>query len=103
MSRLLAGPIVRRADPSRITIWVATRDLVDLEASVFTVDRRAPEDERVRLDRPIGEGRNARRAKLGEHLWIHLVELRPATGKPFTRGELLAYDIRDASSSLVNE
>lgn len=88
---LLAGPIVRRTEPSRVLIWVATSAPVSVEGRVllpaggdFLSD---PAGWRV-----VGGGRTES-VRIGERLFITLVALAPRGVQAFPHGTVLAYDL----------
>jgi hypothetical protein len=90
---LLAGPIIRRAEPGRVFIWAATRDDVRLDAAIFGAEATLKANPRV-----LGLGTNTRKVRLGQRLWIHLVEVRPTASGGLPRGAILAYDLIDGAS-----
>lgn len=81
-SELFAGPILRRADPRQVAVWVATTTDMRLEASV----------------RPAGTGdwtghtTAFHRVQLFDGLWVHLLRVTPDKGK-FPTGKLLEYSL----------
>ncbi|HSH62286.1 MAG TPA: hypothetical protein VK988_22080, partial [Acidimicrobiales bacterium] len=80
---VLAGPILRRTEPERVCIWLATSAARELSAEVFSLRSGEP--------RRVGGGRG-RRVRLGPGLYVHLVSAVP-DGERFPVDELLAYDI----------
>lgn len=79
---VLAGPILRRVEPERVHIWVATSRSTDVTARIFDItDGRAE----------IGGG-TAESIELGPHLYIHLLTAIP-TGSAFPSDRLLGYDL----------
>jgi hypothetical protein len=86
LPHLLAGPIVRRTESTRVTIWLATTDSVSLSGELL----RLPGDARSEPV-PIASA-GARSARLGPRLAVHLVSLTPDEGV-FPTDQLLAYDI----------
>lgn len=110
---VLAGPILRRVEPHRVCIWVATSRPANIRAEIFRLrDLEAYDDqqnEKQELPRPIGTG-STQALQLGERLFISLVMAYPVqdsvispandnsslgSGKKasFPTDELLAYDI----------
>ncbi|MDQ3679085.1 MAG: alkaline phosphatase D family protein [Actinomycetota bacterium] len=83
---VLAGPILRRAEPGRVCIWLATSAAHAVGADVFAL--------RPGGHRRVGGG-EARSVRLGPHLHVHLVTARP-DGEHFPTDELLGYDLRVA-------
>ena len=85
MTNLLAGPLLRRAEPTRVVVWAATRSPASLSGSIYAV---APgEQGRERLG-----GGEAETVRIGQALYVHLLHLMPA-GDPFPTDAWLAYDL----------
>ena len=83
LREVLAGPILRRAEPRRVCIWLATSAERQVSAEIFSL---GPEGlERVGG----GEGRSVR---LGPNLFVHLVTAVP-DGDRFPVDRLLGYDV----------
>lgn len=80
---LLAGPVLRRAGPDRVCVWICTLGPV---RPALRVHRASREN-----DTPVGTG-TAESAQMGERLYVHLMTASPGTGR-FPAGELLTYDI----------
>ena len=80
---LLAGPMVRRAEPQRVWIWAATSIDAEVRAEVSLVGPTGLG--------PLGAG-IARSVRLGPRLWVHLAAVEPAAGI-FPTDQLLAYDL----------
>ena len=99
---LLAGPIVRRAEATRICIWVATEAPALLQFEIYSIEQDKTAVRRAKpikpFETPIGFG-IAQSVQLGARLHVHLAEVRPvgAPRKQFPVGKLLAYDIKDLS------
>ncbi len=83
---LLAGPILRRAEPQRVCVWLVTSSPATVAGRVF----RAPTPGDSPRS-PIGAG-IAETIALGKHLFVHLVAITPDDGS-FPTDELLAYDL----------
>jgi hypothetical protein len=84
LQTLLAGPIVRRVERNRVCLWVATSHALDVAAEVYAIEGPAL--------RRVGVG-TAESVKLGERLFVHLVQAHP-DGDEFPVDELLGYDLR---------
>ncbi|MDP8976622.1 MAG: hypothetical protein M3N28_09735 [Actinomycetota bacterium] len=80
---VLAGPILRRSEPERVCIWLATSGPYDVSCEVFSL--RNGEARRV-------GGARAHSVRLGPSLYVHLVAAVP-DGERFPVDELLGYDI----------
>ena len=80
---LLAGPILRRVDPTRIRVWIATSGPV--RASLWV--HRAGQER----GGAVGAG-EAASVRLGQRLFVHLLTARPS-GQRFPIDELLTYDL----------
>ncbi|MBA2311400.1 MAG: hypothetical protein H0V97_01205 [Actinobacteria bacterium] len=93
---ILAGPMLRRSERSRICIWVATSSSCDVRAEVFTGLLTGDLQ-------PVGAGK-ARPVRLGRRLWVHLIEALPEGASEGERGEfpsdeLLGYDLEITDDS----
>jgi hypothetical protein len=86
---VLAGPLLRRAEPSRVLVWLATSVPLAVDGEVVALDRP---DGAARPPRVGGGG--GRRVRLGPRLFVHLLDMRPdpATGR-FPTDRLLGYDL----------
>jgi hypothetical protein len=114
---LLAGPILRRVEPTQVCIWIACSKAVSIRAEIFRVqsdfsEKRKTENTENDINKQtkntsaIGLG-STKSIRLGENLYIGLVIARPIQpcietnnyssndekmGK-FPTDELLAYDV----------
>ena len=86
---VLAGPLLRRAEPGRVLVWLATSRPVTVQGEILSLASGGGGDGPRRLGRGGG-----RRVGLGPRLFIHLVSILPdpAVGA-FPRNELLGYDL----------
>lgn len=89
LETLLAGPILRRTDQARVSIWLATAAPASVGAEIFVVGASEGGDQ-SRM-RGVGSG-TAETAQLGPRLFIHLINATPAEDA-FPTDELLAYDV----------
>jgi hypothetical protein len=78
---LLAGPIIRRTDPSRICVWLATSHEARTAAHVTHLSRGDV----------LGTG-SGESVRLGTNLFVHLIQVTPQKNV-FPTDELLAYDV----------
>jgi hypothetical protein len=85
LNTLLAGPILRRAEPKRVCIWLATSQPVRVRAEIFDHGRDHQPGSRL------GSG-ESERLQLGPRLFVHLIQAAP-DGEAFPIGRLLIYDI----------
>jgi hypothetical protein len=99
---ILAGPILRRVDPSMVAVWMAFSEPAELELRVwegrvahdttnpFFVSSADPPDPSLPPPRP-----GADAIRIGEHLYLGLVTARipPASGKTFQPDFLYSYDV----------
>lgn len=98
---LLAGPIVRRARPDEVLVWLCTSQSIDLGVELYSVDgkRSSPT---VNRGQPIGRGVALRRVRLGDKIFVHLLSAKPMGGsksKSFPTHQLIAYDIKVLSTA----
>jgi hypothetical protein len=80
---VLAGPILRRTEPGRVCVWVATSERADVDLEIGIADAKDAG--------PLGSAR-AHSIKLGPRLYIHLASAKPGDGG-FPTGRLLDYDV----------
>jgi hypothetical protein len=76
---LLAGPILRRVEPERVCIWIASSKPVSIRAEIFRVDdlKKATDAYKSKINaKAIGLG-SAESLRLGERLYVGLVTARP--------------------------
>ena len=85
LNTLLAGPILRRAEPRRVCIWLATSKPVQARAEIFDLGGDHQPGRRI-------GGGESERLQLGPRLYIHLIQAVP-DGDAFPVQRLLAYDI----------
>ena len=83
LREVLAGPVLRRAEPERVCVWLATSAERRVRADVFAVGPSGLE----RLG-----GAEAQRVRLGPNLYVHLATAVPDGGR-FPTDRLLAYDL----------
>lgn len=91
--KLLAGPIIRRADARRVFFWVATSAEVNARAEIYPIpETYQPGDKLQPMDSDSGERAGTRSIRLGERLFITLIAVQPRKGS-FPLDQLLAYDL----------
>jgi hypothetical protein len=85
---LLSGPILRRVEPTRVIVWLATSQPVQLKGHLFKIEEEGrsptdPSDKKKTYDGYTYERlecqTNMSSAQLGEKLFIHLVEFSSTT------------------------
>lgn len=89
LETVLAGPILRRTDPVRVSIWLATSVPASVSAEILALE--VPEGPAESGSMTIGSG-SAETVQLGPRLFIHLIDVSPE-GEVFPTDELLAYDV----------
>ncbi|MBA3432136.1 MAG: hypothetical protein H0U16_11740 [Actinobacteria bacterium] len=82
--RLLAGPIIRRAEARVVHLWLATDAAAEISAHALGV---SDGDSSV----PIGSG-GAESLRIGRRLYVHLITMTPEENE-FPTDELLYYDV----------
>jgi hypothetical protein len=89
LPEVCAGPLLRRAEPSRVLVWLATSRPLAVRGEVFAL---APQPHHE-SPRRMGWGR-AQCVRLGPRLYVHLVSMHPdpAIGR-FPTDRLLGYDL----------
>ena len=86
---VLAGPLLRRVEPGRVLVWLATSRPVTVHGEILSLEPRGGGNRPRRLGRGAG-----RRVRLGPRLFIHLISILPdpAVGA-FPSNQLLGYDL----------
>ena len=79
---VLAGPVLRRVEPVRVVVWLATSVPARVRAGVWRVGGE---------DELLGAG-TAESLQVGRRLFVHLAAAAPRAGA-FPAGELLGYDV----------
>jgi PhoD-like phosphatase len=80
LQRLLAGPIIRRTEATRVCIWLATSSDARVTAHVMQ-----------RSGDVVGDGTSVT-VRLGERLFVHLIYVTPKD-LSFPTNQLLVYDV----------
>lgn len=83
---VLAGPILRRTEPNRVCVWLATSRPGPVTVEVVRLD-----EERDGGAVVLGAA-EATEVRLGERLWVHLAEVPPREDA-FPGDVLLGYDV----------
>lgn len=89
---ILAGPILRRVEPSLVAVWVALRDASTIKLSLWEGQIEAPDQEDHTLwFRSPDPG--VKTIRLGNKLHIVVVTLRLPEAKTLVRERLYSYDL----------
>ena len=100
--RLLAGPIIRRADEKRIFFWTASNARVEAQAEIYLVpEAYRPGDKLQPIEIDYSERAGTRMIQLGEQLFVTLIAAQAKTGS-FPTEQLLAYDLSLSGNSLAD-
>lgn len=102
--KLYAGPILRRTEPDRVCIWIATSDSLTVRGEVFNAESMRQflnSDGRNPFLPPIlGSSDDTRTISLGKNLHIGLIQIRPKRDPKhpekqpvFPSAILLGYDL----------
>lgn len=83
---ILAGPIVRRTEPTGVSVWLALREPLDVSLLVYA-------DDGGKRGARVAKSRGARTVRLGEHLHVCVVTATPEDG-PLGWGRSYLYDVR---------
>lgn len=76
LPRILAGPILRRCESSKIFIWLATSEQLSITVEVFTIDFDVSPP--VISDSALSTETDLEQIKLGQKLWINLLKVEPS-------------------------
>ncbi|MFT9597305.1 hypothetical protein [Mesobacillus sp.] len=87
---ILSGPVIRRAEPSSIYIWIALSRQIEIDAQLFQIDITGTDEENKYL--PLEIHTETQIFKAGEQLFIYLVKISP-THSHFPPLTLLGYDL----------
>ncbi|OIK10553.1 hypothetical protein BIV60_20760 [Bacillus sp. MUM 116] len=88
---LLSGPMLRRTEPTRITIWIATSHNCEIQAKLYKITMK--EDPHSFYYQPLVIQNDSNTIKLGDQLYIHLINITPCNEKEFPVGTLLGYNL----------
>lgn len=84
---ILAGPIVRRATPEKVWVWLATRELLDPPHLMLFTNGNSPSS-----PGPVKAGIEYYPVAVADYLWIYMLCAIPET--PLDRGRTYFYDVR---------
>ncbi len=88
---ILAGPILRRALPDRLVIWLVGSRPLDLTLTLH-VDAAESPNQRFALDSSL-----CRRLPVGERAWLHLIDVPLTAPLPYDRP--IGYDLHVAEET----
>jgi hypothetical protein len=97
---LLSGPIVRRAEPTQITIWIATSKRYRIHAKMFRITSNK-DSELFEYD-DFHAKSETNTIQMGKQLFVHLIKLKPLSG-PFPMDTLLGYNIHFKQGSELHD
>ncbi|RKQ30518.1 hypothetical protein [Oceanobacillus halophilus] len=86
---LLAGPIIRRTEPTQVTIWLATSKDVHIEAVLYTIDAKKEKNNKYHLFHTKTFNKTIR---AGKRMYIHLIKISPEKSN-FPTDHLLGYNL----------
>ncbi|MFP7296567.1 hypothetical protein [Neobacillus niacini] len=87
---ILSGPIVRRAEPSQITLWIATSKRYTIQARMVRITSN--KDPEIFDYQQFDIESNTTTIQLGKQLFVHLLKLTPLHST-FPTDTLLGYNI----------
>jgi hypothetical protein len=88
---ILSGPIVRRAEPTQITIWIATSKRYRIHAKMFPIT--SSKDNELFEYNGFHSKSETNTIQMGKQLFVHLIKLKPLRGT-FPMDTLLGYNIQ---------
>ncbi|WEG11803.1 hypothetical protein PU629_16895 [Pullulanibacillus sp. KACC 23026] len=96
---LLSGPILRRAYSKSVVIWLAMSEAVTIQAALFPIQpsthrQSKPKqvEEQISYE-PLSINTTQHTCRLGDHLYIYLIELTPNRGESFPVDCFLGYNL----------
>ena len=90
MPAILSGPVIRRAEPTSIYIWIALSCKVEIDAQLFQIDITGTDQEINYF--PLEIHAETKTFKAGEQLYISLVKISPKHAH-FPPETLIGYDL----------
>jgi hypothetical protein len=97
---ILSGPIVRRAEPTQITIWIATSKWYRIHAKVFRITSN--KDTELFDYHAFHTNSETNTIRMGKQLFVHLIKLKPLSGT-FPMDTLLGYNIHFKQGSELHD
>ena len=72
LPKVLAGPILRRCEATKVYVWIATSIPMEFNGSIHEIrPGRKPEV----IETPISQHAESKRVQMGKNLFVHLVEI----------------------------
>ncbi|WP_226038472.1 hypothetical protein [Aquibacillus saliphilus] len=93
---ILSGPIIRRAEPSQVYIWIATSKPFQIDAKIYNLSQTVSEQEDV------SARSETETISIGENLFIHLIKIIPKK-KTFPANQLFGYNLFLNNNSIVSD
>lgn len=91
LPKLLAGPIIRRVETTKVYIWVAMSELYDIRAEMFDVQNF----ESHYQYKPLHVNTEIKPIRLGKRLFCYLIEI----SSPFPIESLIGYNLHFSNSN----
>ena len=85
---VLAGPILRRTEADRVTVWLALKEACLVNLKIYATTEGQGTD----LDKIVAEGQNST-IHLGQHLHLVAVTATPTKSDRLQPGHIYAYDL----------
>ena len=85
---VLAGPFIRRVEPTQVFIWIATSSRFQITAKLYHMVRKKERWNETLLS----THSDTRTIQFGDRLFVHLIKVTPAQGT-FPKDQLLGYNL----------
>jgi hypothetical protein len=95
MTELLGGPILRRTTPNRVCVWIASVRPRAIQLRVMGADGAPLAQSSLEGLGKTDVIASAQHLKLGDSLWVYLLQARPQDGKTFPLDTLLHYSLTE--------
>ncbi|MBO0961092.1 hypothetical protein J1P26_15430 [Neobacillus sp. MM2021_6] len=97
---ILSGPIVRRVEPGRVFIWIATSGICAIEAAFYQVTKTSSNQ---KFDyQLLSTSSEPQTVRVGKQLFIHLIKVVPLNGD-FPTDTLIGYNLQFTTSSVQHD
>ena len=84
---ILAGPVLRRTEPDRVTVWLALKEARTIELEIYETKNQGSV-----IGRPLLKG-ESKTIALGKSLYLVAITAQTREEKPLQPGEIYAYNI----------